>query len=30
MYDGEWYEDEMHGKGTETWEEGRMKYTGEF
>ena len=30
MYDGQWFEDEMHGTGTEIWEEGRMRYSGDF
>lgn len=30
MYRGEWLNDQYHGKGTETWNFGAIKYEGEF
>jgi len=30
MYEGEWMNDEYHGKGVETLNYGRFKYEGDF
>lgn len=30
MYDGEWVDDKQHGTGTEVWNNGQIKYTGDF
>lgn len=30
MYEGEWLNDQQHGYGTESWNYGKIRYTGEF
>ena len=30
LYDGEWFEDQQHGKGTEYWDYYKIKYNGDF
>ncbi len=30
MYDGEWFNDQQHGYGIESWNYNRIKYKGDF